>query len=465
MNVEKMSLEQAMQRLSEASINQNNRMMALETHLNELKNGLQAQNHTPTEQLSADLTTLETHMTERIETIHTQSLDWQSNTMAKLDEGKKQWNYLAEVVRDMRTDLQKITAALHTSLSNNPTSPASEEPLPTSYTYRETSTPNNTPHATQLSQEPYLEQPTTTRNLSSPYAPITPVVHTVVIPPSAAIPVFHGRISENPRQFLIRVKEYTQTVNNWNDTNLLHGISQFLRDSALEWYCQLRVTQRQPQSWTEFSVQFLTQFNSPLRRAKKEQEWRECHQRPNETINEFVVRLRTLWSEQKPHETEMDLIRHLRCKMRNDLLTMIGVSKGESLDEIITEAQKVEEILYQRSKYSQAPTTTYNDSEIRKSLLPTGTIYTNRNQNEVIRKRTNGARSYQYQSGYHQTQAKNSRSYKQIPNDTECFTCGQNGHRSWQCPNRYEKELPAETWQYSKNDDGTYGTREPIVPQ
>jgi hypothetical protein len=36
--------------------------------------------------------------------------------------------------------------------------------------------------------------------------------------------------------------------------------------------------------------------------------------------------------------------------MRTDLLSMIGVPLGASLDEIIREAQKVEEILYRRAK-------------------------------------------------------------------------------------------------------------------
>ncbi len=39
--------------------------------------------------------------------------------------------------------------------------------------------------------------------------------------------------------------------------------------------------------------------------------------------------------------------------MKNNLLTMIGVSRYETLDELIFEAQKVEEILYQQSKQQQ----------------------------------------------------------------------------------------------------------------
>ncbi|CAF1606606.1 unnamed protein product [Rotaria magnacalcarata] len=66
----------------------------------------------------------------------------------------------------------------------------------------------------------------TQQTSSMGYTPLT--THTIVIPPSAVIPTFNGTISENPRQFLIQVKEYTETINHWNDQTLPNGISQFL---------------------------------------------------------------------------------------------------------------------------------------------------------------------------------------------------------------------------------------------
>ncbi|CAF4881920.1 unnamed protein product [Rotaria sp. Silwood1] len=67
------------------------------------------------------------------------------------------------------------------------------------------------------------------------------------------------------------------------------------------------MSHRRPQTWTEFTDVFLAQFNSPVRGAKQEQEWHECKQKEDETINEFLVCLRALWKEQKPKETEADL--------------------------------------------------------------------------------------------------------------------------------------------------------------
>ena len=178
----------------------------------------------------------------------------------------------------------------------------------------------------------------------------TPISQSIIIPPSSAIPTFSGKYSKRPNQFLIRVQEYAETVHGWDQTTLLRGISQFSRDTALEWHCQLRAHHRQPETWVEFADTFLSQFNSPIRSALQEQEWYECKQRENETISEFLVRLRSIWMEQKSKETEVDVVRHLLCKMRSDLLIMIGVSHGASLDEIIFEAQKLEEILYLRNK-------------------------------------------------------------------------------------------------------------------
>ncbi|CAF2806991.1 unnamed protein product [Rotaria sp. Silwood2] len=118
----------------------------------------------------------------------------------------------------------------------------------------------------------------------------------------------------------------------------------------LQWYCQLYITNTVPTNWDQFITRFLAQFHSPIRAAQQEQEWSDCKQQKNETINEFVVRLRSLWLEQKSDEKESEFIKHLFCKMRPDILTLMNASRSASLDEIIVEAQQVEEILYLRNK-------------------------------------------------------------------------------------------------------------------
>jgi hypothetical protein len=174
--------------------------------------------------------------------------------------------------------------------------------------------------------------------------------HTIVVPPPSSIPTFSDKSTERPRQFLIRVEEYARTVNHWSKETFLRGISQFLRDNAFEWYCQLHHQNSLPIRWDQFVIRFLAQFHSPIRAAQQEQAWTECKQHEDETINQFVVRLRSLWLEQKPDEAESDFTKHLFCKMRPDMLTLMNFSRTSSLDAIILEAQKIEEILYLRNK-------------------------------------------------------------------------------------------------------------------
>ncbi|CAF1167552.1 unnamed protein product [Adineta ricciae] len=96
-----------------------------------------------------------------------------------------------------------------------------------------------------------------------------------------------------------------------------------------------------PTTWDEFVKRFL---------AQQEHEWDECKQHENETINEFIVRLRSLRLEQKPDQDDDNFIKHLFWKMRTDMLTLMSANRSSTLTEIIKEAQKVEEILYLRNK-------------------------------------------------------------------------------------------------------------------
>ena len=43
-------------------------------------------------------------------------------------------------------------------------------------------------------------------------------------------------------------------------------------------------------------------------------------------------------------------MKHLLCRIRNDLFNRIRISRNASLDEIIAEVQQIEDILYRRAK-------------------------------------------------------------------------------------------------------------------
>jgi hypothetical protein len=117
---------------------------------------------------------------------------------------------------------------------------------------------------------------------------------TILMPSTTTASIFHGYSSERPGQFLNRIKEYTETAHMWGEDMLLRRISQLLKDDALDWYCQLRNYHYLQRSWAEFKQLFIAQFNYPIRRAQRQQRWNECKQNKEETINQFIVRLRAL---------------------------------------------------------------------------------------------------------------------------------------------------------------------------
>jgi hypothetical protein len=171
-------------------------------------------------------------------------------------------------------------------------------------------------------------------------------IQTLVLSSPTIVPSFSGKSTERPRQFLGRVEEYAETTNMWNEDMLVRNVSQFLKDNALEWYCQLRTLNYLPKTWTEFKQEFTEQFNSPLRMAQQRQQWNECKQSKDEGINDFHTRLRALWAEQYPQESETDFIKHFFYKMRPEIMTIVGCPRNNSLREIIREAQQAEELLF-----------------------------------------------------------------------------------------------------------------------
>jgi hypothetical protein len=295
----------------------------------------------------------------------------------------------------------------------------------------------NTLQITSYLMEPEVKYAAT----ASSAFPVNGTKHSIIILPSSEAPVFHGKHSESPMQFLIRVQEYVKSVHLCDRLTLLNGISQFLRESALEWYCQLRMSHRRPQTWEEFTALFLAQFNPPIRRARQETEWHECKQKEREMINEFLVRLYALWREQKPNETETDLVKHLLCRIRNDLFNMIRISRNASLEEIIAEVQQIEDILYRRAKDERLSNQLEQLSLQKTETLPS------RCYNEGYSYKTTPGLSNEYSlymnvatpSRYLNNQVQRTVDTKtsQQLNSYGCYSCGEYRHLARSCPTQY----------------------------
>jgi hypothetical protein len=443
-------IAEAIKRLSDASSINNNRLTELETKLADIHTKITQHNTESNGTETNDTDEYRNQLTNRMDNIQSEMKQLQEETKKQVQKQQSQWDRLTGDVRCMKEELKKICEAI---LSSN-IAPNDKEDI-----VEESSITIHRNDGTNLSIE----------GQTSP-SPLQPITQTIIMPPTSAIPVFSGNLSENPRQFLIRVREYTETVNRWDEGMLLNGISQFLRETALEWYCQIRMSPRKPRQWSEFSILFLNQFNSPIRRARQEEEWRKCKQEENETINEFIVRLRALWREQKPNECENDLVKHLMCKMRNNVLNMIGVSRCESVDEIISEAQRVEEILYQRAKQGRSNDYTSDDMQgnflsttrnIEETTPEIQAMSAHRNNQYM---RTQPKRNYVRTAGTPPQYYANEQSYGYHQSNRSayvvtCTACGKRGHTQAQCRGQQGRYQRSETRYYPKNENGAQERR------
>ncbi|CAF2960927.1 unnamed protein product [Rotaria sp. Silwood2] len=155
--------------------------------------------------------------------------------------------------------------------------------------------------------------------------------------------------------------------------------------------------------------------------------------------------------------------------MRNDLLSMIGISRGATLDEIIMEAQKVEEILYRRKKEERRlkylnQMSSQNDTlKVRKSqnevtneyakpLLAMNAKYPSNNKTVPFQRTTfnekNTDRSFPTTNYYKQTTAEIG-NIQQLES-MKCYNCGTWGHVARNCrtgnTNNYWREDPVQVF-------------------
>ena len=471
MTDEQITLPVALQRLSEANGSNTSRLTDLETKLTEMYNKIMQKKPETTSEANDDTSDFQNTMTNRIQSIQAEGQRWQDQTKTQLEQNKEEVHHVTKELREMREEVKKICEVIMAShiveKNNTETVGRQESIIPNNNRTSEgieQQTAGQSPRGSRV-QEGHREESEYNETMRSRW--MAQPTQNIVIPPLASIPTFSGNITESPRQFLIQIKEYTETVNHWDDELLLRGISQYLRDTAFEWYCQLRTAYRRPHDWLEFTVLFLAQFNSPIRRARQKEEWKNCKQEKNETMNQFIVRLRAVWREQKPHENEEHLAKHLIRKMRNDVLYMMGLSRCETVEEITIEAQKIEQVMLDRSneKYSQ----TQRSEENQGHFLSTSTSgYENQFEVQAMSAHQNNGRGGAYTrrnedttnryTNYGQTTTGNQAGGKSAY-DIQCYACGKRGHIAAYCrsqQNRYQQQYSRE---YQKNGHGAQGGR------
>lgn len=483
-------LEEAMKRLVGDNEDNTNRINKLERQIDDI-----CKNFEEYREQHAFATIEEMrHLTEKVNAIQATTKTFQLTTTQTFEELNARWS---DMYKEMMGDMHQILL----KLNQFPEQPRSTSPKLQDEDKRieekegeldETS--SRVPIFTPGRQFKFMDSrdDSTPRRVThpSPYLPhlesgqrppisLTPLISqmrpSIIVPPSSAAPTFYGKSNESPTQFLIRVQEYAESVHAWDRSTLVNGISQFLRDSALEWYCQLRLSHRRPQTWTEFEDLFLAQFNSPIRKARQEQEWHECKQKENETINEFLVRLRALWREQKPKETEASLVQHLFRRMRNDILTMIGVSRNASLDEVMLEAQQIEDILYRRTKGERLAKQTKQASSFnmdpshnkRYDEENTRRARPWRNREEIYNRKT---RDHQVNvitprhDNNNEIWTINEPNQSRSQKSSNCLRCGRYGHWARDCFTPYRAQRSTQNSSMSKKVDGALEERTSHAP-
>ena len=156
-------------------------------------------------------------------------------------------------------------------------------------------------------------------------------------------------------------------------------------------------------------------------------------------------------------------------KMRGNLLTMIGISQCRSVDEVITEAQQMEEILYQRNKHEYT-SANHELSQNNASTMPPA--YQDEDQLEIyaMSAQQRSKHSKAYTRAYYSTQATRSnyqatkqrnqssrstanRQFTDPSSDIICYACERKEHIRLNCPFQYKSNQNHNIRFYPKNDN------------
>jgi hypothetical protein len=241
--VEKVSIEEAVKRLVDVDATNANRISKLEGQIDEMLKAFTDYREQNTNSTKNELQTMSEKMSERIESIQSMTVSFYEEVTSRYEENKQQ---LDRMYSDMNANMNRIFSKLNqmtdsgtipSTMMNNKEVKVEEQATEQNITKElPTMTTDSTPivgHTFQTT--PYLMEPEIKYETTAPPGlPLNGIKHSTIVPPSSAAPAFYGKHTESPTQFLIRVQEYEESVHSWDRATLVNGISQFLRDPALE---------------------------------------------------------------------------------------------------------------------------------------------------------------------------------------------------------------------------------------
>ncbi|CAF2151500.1 unnamed protein product [Rotaria magnacalcarata] len=175
---EKVTIKQAVQKLSKANDNSNARLNALETKPDEIHLNLIEQNKNMNMNVPIEIVNVQEKIINQIETIQKRTKELQDTTTSKLEEKQQQWEQLTDNIQDMRTEMKKsLTYPRLTKLSSSTINESFDNGQSDHHNITE-----RRHHADIIIQQ------------TSPMGYTTQTTRTIVIPPSTAIPTFNGNI-------------------------------------------------------------------------------------------------------------------------------------------------------------------------------------------------------------------------------------------------------------------------------
>ena len=282
------------------------------------------------------------------------------------------------------------------------------------------------------------------------------------------IQFFRGNDDEDPIEW-IESFERACEANNIQDNRKVAIAAAYLKDMAGDWYERDRnnINQWYQQGANNnFKSRFIEAFSSRVRRDRWNDALENIKQGPNESVDNYVIRFRIILKRADPNSNiigEETKIRRFRAGLLNIIkpFAMMG-GVPQTLEEMIERAKQAEfgvqqmnegqtvtaiqpttNQIFQKQTTIQ-PTPNNNDkmddlinmmSQMQIKMMD---LDNNKNRSNYNRNQQN---RYSNRRNYNDQRSNNNNNRNRNENrDINCWTCGKDGHKSPDCPNRGKRD-------------------------